>query len=67
MTKIGTESSDHWSRYAGACLIQIHLHVNSVERTCKWLLKTSYCLIEVATYTGATVVINGGDMTFSSG
>ena len=35
--KIGTESSGHWPRKAGACLIQVHLHVKSVgghKRAC---------------------------------
>ena len=28
--QIGINFSDHWPRYAGACLLQVHLHEKSV-------------------------------------
>ena len=42
---------------AGDCLVQVYLHVKSVWKTCKWLLKAGCYLTEVATYTGATVFL----------
>ena len=53
--KIGTETSGLWSHKTGACSIEVHLHVKSIGRKLKRLLKAGACLIQGLLKTGWTV------------
>ena len=53
--RFGANFADHWPRWTGARLIEVHLHSKSFGGTLKWPLKGGSRLIEVTATAGLTV------------